>query len=111
MTANPQIITLILLMGLVTAVTRLLPYWLPKPKKSIRGMTEFLHIVPIALIAALLFPDVFLVNGELLFSKENVFLMAAIPTTVTAILSKNIGVTTLVGVICSAALLQFLQLF
>ncbi len=74
------------------------------PVTFLRGDTlppllrRWLDFVPVAVMAALIGPDVFIYDGNLDFSTSNLFLMVSIPTLVVAIISKNYFVTIAVGI-------------
>lgn len=58
----------------------------------------WLDYVPVAVMAALVGPDIFINDGKLDFSASNLFLMVSIPTLLVAILSKNYFITIAVGI-------------
>ncbi len=90
----------------------LLPRMLPITFLAKRKMPEMLQIwlsyVPPAILAALVAPEIFMQNEKFFISAENVFLLAFIPTTITAYLSKSLFLTLSVGMVIVALLRYFL---
>ena len=66
-----------------------------------------LHYVPPAVLSAIIFPELFLKDGELYFSIDNVRLLAGLVAVGVAWFSKNTLVTIIVGMVV-LFLLQFL---
>lgn len=61
-------------------------------------LRRWLDYVPVAVMAALVGPDIFIFEGKLDLSSSNLFLIVSIPTFFTAWLSKNYFVTIAVGI-------------
>lgn len=59
---------------------------------------RWLDYVPVAVMAALVGPDIFIYDGKLDFSVSNLFLIVSVPTLLAAIISKNYFVTIAVGI-------------
>jgi branched-subunit amino acid transport protein len=70
----------ILGMGLVTYLPRLLPVWFLSSRALPRSVVAWLRHVPVAVLAAMLAPSLFVRGGTLELGFENLFLWAAIPT-------------------------------
>ena len=66
-----------------------------------------LHYVPPAVLSAIIFPELFLKDGELYLSVDNVRLLAGLVAVGVAWFSKNTLVTIIVGMV-ALFLLQFL---
>lgn len=60
-------------------------------------LRKWLDFVPVAVMAALVGPDVFIYDGVFDLSTQNLFLLVSIPTLFVAIFSKNYFVTIAVG--------------
>ena len=60
-------------------------------------MRKALHYVPPAVLSALIFPELFIQNGEISFSLANTRLLAGIIAIITAWLTRNTMITILVG--------------
>lgn len=61
-------------------------------------LRKWLEFVPVAVMAALVGPDVFIYNGKFDLSFSNLFLVVSVPTLVVAIISKNYFVTIAAGI-------------
>lgn len=62
-------------------------------------LRRWLDFVPVAVMAALVGPDIFIYNGEFDLSlSSNLFLLVSIPALIMAIISKNYFVTIAVGI-------------
>lgn len=66
--------------SLVTAVPRVLPLMYLSTDNLPPLILRWLSFVPVAVMAALLFPDVLVVEGVLDVSLDNIYLVAAIPS-------------------------------
>lgn len=88
--------------GLVTWLSRILPFVLLKKFNLPAKVVEFLSFVPITIMAALWFEGLFKQNiGHLpQINYEN--LIASIPTVLTAILTKKLLLIVIVGIISLA---------
>lgn len=104
---------LILGMALVTYIPRMAPLMLLSSKNLNPLFMRWLEMVPPAVLAALLAPELFLRSGEdggktLFFSMENTFLLVAPVTFLTGWLSKSFFGTVAVGM-ASVALLRYVM--
>ena len=70
----------ILGMSLVTYLPRLLPTWLLSSKSLPPFLITWLRYVPVAVLAAILFPALLIYDKQLSLRPDNLFLWAAIPT-------------------------------
>jgi len=89
-------------MALVTYVSRVSPLLLLSSRKLNPHLMRWLQMVPPAVLAALLAPEVLLQTGAgggkaLFLSLDNVFLLAAIPTVIAGWMSKSFFGTVAVG--------------
>lgn len=108
----PEQLMLILGMALVTYIPRAAPMLLLSSRELNPHLMRWLEMVPPAVLAALLAPELFLNTADngakvLFLSRENIFLLAAIPTFIVAWLSKSFFGTIAVGM-GSVALLRYL---
>jgi len=92
-----DVILLIAGMGLVTYIPRWLPLFFLSQRKLPQWLVEWLDLIPVAILSALIFPDL-LVTGsprhlEILQPKA----MVAIPTFLFALKTRSLGGTVLVG--------------
>jgi len=97
---------MIVLMALVTAAVRLLPFWVLAQREFSEKVRLWLRLVPAAAISAMLFPSLFIRDGSFATLKDNQFLLAAVPTVVIAAKTKNLALTVIVGVL-SIAMLRY----
>ncbi len=84
-------------MALVTYLPRFLPLYILSRLKIPRLFVLWLSYVPVAVLAALVAPGVLLADGQLFLSLQNSYLLASIPTFVTAVKTKNMLLTILAG--------------
>ncbi len=61
-------------------------------------LRRWLDFIPVAVMAALVGPDIFIYEGQFNLSSSNLFLLVSIPTLITAWISKNYFVTIAVGI-------------
>lgn len=94
---------LIVMIGMtaVTFLPRVLPITLLAGRKLPPLLTIWLSFVPVAVLSALVLPDLLLVNGQLCLHWDNRFLLATFPTLIVCWLTKSlfgalaVGMTTL----------------
>lgn len=100
------IILTILLCGLVTWISRVVPFVLLKKFHLPNSVVEYLSFVPVVIMAALCFENLFVQNlGSLpTINVEN--LLASIPTVLAAVVSKSLMVVVVVRII-SLAVVRF----
>lgn len=106
-------VLLILGMALVTYIPRVAPLLLLSSRELNPLFMRWLEMVPPAVLAALLAPELFLQTesggAKLLFvSGENIFLLAAGVTFIVGWLSRNFFLTVAVGMITVALLRYFM---
>ena len=61
-------------------------------------LRKWLDFIPVAVMAALVGPDIFIYEGQLNVSTSNLFLLVSIPTLVAAWIFRNFFVTIAVGI-------------
>lgn len=88
---------MILAMMLVTYLPRVLPLILLSKIKIPDYVIRVLKYVGPAILASLLAPAIFITEGRIDLSFNNTFLLAAIPTFITAFLSRSIFITVFSG--------------
>lgn len=84
----------------VTYLARLVPMLVLSRMEIPEGFRRWLEFVPVAVLSALLVPNVLLQNGGLALRLDNTYLLAAVPTLIVAARFKNIFLTVLCGIIC-----------
>ncbi|KRM11102.1 Branched-chain amino acid transport protein [Lentilactobacillus farraginis DSM 18382 = JCM 14108] len=90
--------------GIATWLSRIMPFVILKKFKLSAGVIEFLSFVPIAIMSALWFENLFIQHLGHLPSLNVPNLIASLPTILSAIISKSLLVTVVVGVISLAFL-------
>jgi branched-subunit amino acid transport protein len=98
----------ILGMGAVTYLPRLLPMLLLSGRNLAPWISRWLSFVPATVLAALLAPGLFCPEGDLDFSRDNLFLLAAVPTFFVAWRYKSFFGTVATGMGVVAAARYFL---
>ena len=88
---------LIIAMGLVTYFPRMLPATLLSKRKISKLFTSFLGFVPTAVLSALFFPGILMVENRLRVGVSNPLFFAALLTLPLAYKTKNMFVTVLLG--------------
>lgn len=91
--------------GFVTWLSRVLPFILLKKFQLPKLLVEYLSFVPVVIMSALWFSNLFKQNLGHLPTIDFPNLIASVPTVIAAIWTKNLLVVVLVGVI-SLALIQ-----
>ncbi len=92
-----NILLIIVLMTAVTAPMRLLPVWLLSARPIPTKLQAWLRYVPIAVIAAMLLPSLFIREDVLALSSSNLYLWVALPTIWVAAKTKNLAITVISG--------------
>lgn len=85
--------------GVVTWLSRIIPFVVLKKFQLSKGVIEFLSFVPIAIMSVLWFENIFVQHIGHLPSIEWGNFLASLPTVASAIISKNLLVIVIVGVI------------
>jgi branched-subunit amino acid transport protein len=94
---NPEYILLVAGMGLVTFIPRWIPLFFLSQRKLPRWLIEWLDLIPVAILSALIIPELFTAgeprHAELFHAKSWV----ALPTFLFALKTKSLGGTVVVG--------------
>ncbi len=88
---------LIIAMGLVTYFPRMLPTTLLSKRKISKLFIKFLGFVPTAVLSALFFPGVLMVENKLSVGISNPLFFAALLTFPVAYKTENMFITVLLG--------------
>lgn len=83
---------------LLTLLLKTLPVTLLSADSLPKMLRRWLDFVPVAVMAALVGPDMFFYDGKFDFSLSNLFLLVSIPTLLVAIFTKNYFVTISAGI-------------
>ncbi|HHX23457.1 MAG: AzlD domain-containing protein [Tepidanaerobacteraceae bacterium] len=108
MKINSSYLYLIMGMCLVTYLPRMLPATLLSKRKIHKVLIRFLSFIPVAVLSALLFPAVFMVNNRISISWSNHVFIAALFTFPLAYKTKNMFLTVLMGMAIVIILNSFL---
>jgi len=105
----PEIALLIFLMSLVTYLPRVIPMILLSRRTLPRAVELWLSYVPVAVLAALLAPGLFVPDGRFeLALPANPAFWVSIPLFIIAFLTRNLFITVLSGMVLIALLRYFL---
>ncbi|MDF7637869.1 AzlD domain-containing protein [Lactobacillus sp. ESL0791] len=91
-----------LVTGLVTWLSRVSPFILLKKMSLPHVVIEFLSFVPIAIMSVLWFEQIFVPHLGHLPGINYLNLLSSLPTVLAAVLSKNLLVIVVVGVVSAA---------
>jgi branched-subunit amino acid transport protein len=92
----------ILGMALVTYIPRLLPIWVLSSKSLPPLVVKWLRYVPVAVLAAMLFPSLLAQEGHIDVGLDNLFLWAAVPTFLIAWKKRSLFGAVIVGMVVVA---------
>lgn len=84
-------------MGLVTYLPRALPLLYLSHKQLPQWLIDWLSLIPVAILSALLAPSLFADAAERSFSLGKPELLVAIPTLIFALKTRSLGGTVLIG--------------
>ncbi|MEA4909810.1 MAG: AzlD domain-containing protein [Chloroflexi bacterium] len=102
MDQNLVLIT-ILGMTLVTYIPRVLPVWLLSERPLAPVFVTWLRYVSPAVLAAMLFPSILMVDGQIQLNVNNLYLVAAVPTLLVAWKTRSLFGSVLTGMVVVAA--------
>lgn len=90
-------------MALVTYIPRLLPVYFLSSRSLPPLAVAWLRYVPVAVLAAMLFPSLLAQEGQVVLGPSNVFLWAGLPTLLVAIKTRSLFGSVVVGMVLVAA--------
>lgn len=93
----------ILGMAVVTYTPRLLPVYFLSSKSLPPLVVDWLRYVPVAVLAAMLFPSLLVQGDQIVLAPGNLFLWAAFPTLLAAWKTRSLFGSVVVGMILVAA--------
>lgn len=99
MPSNEFVIWTIILCSIVTWASRVMPFIILRYIKLPQVIVEFLDFVPIVIMSALWFENLFIQHFGQLPSINWLNFFATIPTLIAALLFKNLSLIVLVGVV------------
>ena len=92
----------ILGMMLVTFIPRLVPVWVLSSKSLPQPVVVWLRYVPVAVLAAMLFPALVVQDNQVDVGLSNLFLLAAFPTLLVALKTRSLFGSVIVGAVVVA---------
>ena len=95
----PKYLLLLLGMGLVTYIPRLVPLVVLAGRRLPEWLVEWLDLIPVAILAALLFPLLVISKDGESISLFRPELLAAVPTVIIALKMKSLSVTVIAGML------------
>lgn len=95
-----EIIIFILGAGIVTYLTRFPLLVLSKKKDIPEGLLKYMRYIAPSILTALITPAIFIQNNKLNLSFSNIYIIAAIITSLVAYFSKNMLASVITGVCC-----------
>jgi len=97
------ILLTILGMAVVTYLPRLLPVYFLSSRSLPPLVVDWLRYVPVAVLAAMLFPSLLVQGDQVALAPNNIFLYAALPTLLVAWKTRSLFGSVMVGVVLVAA--------
>lgn len=86
-------------MGLVTYLPRAMPLLYLAHRKMPQGLIDWLSLIPVAILSALLAPPLFTESATRSLDLGRLELLVAVPTLVFALKTRSLGGTVLVGML------------
>ncbi|WP_436951507.1 AzlD domain-containing protein [Staphylococcus shinii] len=105
MTTTIHMLIIIVLCGVVTWITRIIPFILITKIKLSEGVIKWLSFIPITLFTALIIDGLIEQQDGVMGYNINVpFLITMLPTIVIAVISRSLTITILSGIVIIAVL-------
>lgn len=104
METDQYILITVILSGLIAWITRVAPFVIFRKYTIPDKVMNYLNYVPIAILAGLLFENFFVPHAGHLTGLNILNIISAIPALITAILTKNLLLVIIVGVVSYALL-------
>jgi branched-subunit amino acid transport protein len=95
--SESHILLTIAMMSIATMVPRVLPFLLVGGRDLPRRLVIWLRYVPVAVLSAMLAPELLMRNQSLALDTSNLELCMALPTFAIAVLTRSLFATVLVG--------------
>ncbi|MBY0369963.1 AzlD domain-containing protein [bacterium] len=105
--SRTEILVLILGMAAATYVCRLLPFYLTSPKIRRIASADWVRYLPVAIVSAVVFPNLLLSSKEIVWGPVSLPLLAAVPAGLAGFFTRNLLFSVVAGV-SSLALLRTL---
>lgn len=97
---NRDFLLLVLAMGAVTYLPRMIPLVMLSRRTLPRWFAEWLELIPVAILSALIAPTLFVHSNPRVFTLGKVELLAALPTLLCAVKTRSLAGTVVVGMLC-----------
>jgi len=95
----PDYLFLLIGMGLVTYLPRMLPLAVLARRRLPQGLIDWLGLIPVAILAALVAPALFVEPAAHSVSLTRLELLTAVPTLLFALKTRSLGGTVFVGML------------
>jgi branched-subunit amino acid transport protein len=96
----PDYLWIILGMGIVTYLPRVLPLLVLAQRNLPQGLLDWLGLIPVAILAALLAPGLLVSGAQRSLELGKPELFAAIPTLLLALRTRSLGIPVIFGMSC-----------
>ncbi|SCS79902.1 AzlD domain-containing protein [Staphylococcus caeli] len=105
MTTTIHMLTIIILCGIVTWLTRIIPFVMISKVQLSERVIKWLSFIPITLFTALIIDGIIIQEEGMMGYRINIpFLVTMLPTIVIAVISRSLTVTIVSGIIIMATL-------
>ena len=105
MTTTMHMLTIIILCGIVTWLTRIIPFVMISKVQLSERVIKWLSFIPITLFTALIIDGIIIQEDGMMGYHINIpFLVTMLPTIVIAVISRSLTVTIVSGIIIMATL-------
>ena len=95
--SDTNYLLVVLSMGLVTYLPRWFPLFFLSQRRLPRWLIEWLDLIPVAILSALIFPDLFTANEPRHLDLFQIKSLVAMPTFLFSLKTKSLGGTVVVG--------------
>ena len=98
--SNRDFLLLMIAMGAVTYLPRMLPLVVFSRRTLPQWFAEWLELIPVAILSALIAPTLFAHSSPRIFTLGKMELLAALPTLLCAVKTRSLAGTVVVGMFC-----------
>jgi len=97
--SDTNYLLVVLGMGLVTYIPRWVPLFFLSQRRLPLWLIEWLDLIPVAILSALIFPDLFTTSEPRHLELFQIKSLVAVPTLLFSLKTKSLGGTVVVGMI------------
>jgi len=97
--SDTNYLLVVLGMGLVTYIPRWVPLFFLSQRRLPLWLIEWLDLIPVAILSALIFPDLFTTSEPRHLELVQIKSLVALPTLLFSLKTKSLGGTVVVGMI------------